>query len=545
MRIALAQLNYHTGHFDYNTNKIITAIQKAKAEKADLVIFAELAICGYPPRDFLEFDHFLELCEQSMESIARECVGIAAIVGGPSHNPRPEGKNLFNSAFYLKDGKIEHIYHKTLLPTYDVFDEYRYFEPAIEHSCIELNGCRIALTICEDIWDLLEDPLYTVNPMDQLISQAPDFMVNIAASPFAWKHDERRKDELRKNASKYQLPIFYVNHVGAQTELIFDGASTVMNARGSVYDVLDCFTEDLRIYDLEDVRKQSPIVRYSKPSKYELIHDGLVLGIRDYFQKLGFKKAILGLSGGIDSALVAVLATEALGNENVQAVMMPTEYTSGRSKSDAEKLADILDISYKIIPVQSPYQAFLAELNPYFGDMPFGIAEENMQARSRAIILMALANKFGYILLNTSNKSELAVGYGTLYGDMAGGLSVIGDIYKTEVFELCRYINRNDEKIPESILTRPPTAELRPDQKDSDSLPPYQVLDEILHEYIEMRLGPREIVANGYDEATVKRILKMVNQSEYKRAQFPPILRVSDKAFGMGRRMPIVAKYLG
>ena len=545
MKIALAQLNYHTGNFEYNTHKIINYIKKARLEHADVVVFAELAVTGYPPRDFLEFDHFLELTDHSIREIARACKGITAIVGAPSRNPQPEGKNLFNSAFVLGDGRIKAVYSKSLLPNYDVFDEYRYFEPVKQQECIEINGHKIALTICEDIWDLQDDPLYTINPMDKLIREKPEFMINIAASPFSWKHDARRKAELRKNVSKYGLPIFYVNHVGAQTELIFDGASTVMNAKGEIWDTLDCWQEELRVYDPAEVMNNAPERTYQQPEKFEQIYQALILGIRDYFRKLGFGKAILGLSGGIDSSLVLALAVAALGKENVLAVMMPSQYTSSISHTDAEKLVKNLAVEYKVIPIEKVYKAFLAELKPHFENKPFNVAEENIQARSRAIILMALANKHGYILLNTSNKSELAVGYGTLYGDMAGGLSVIGDVYKSEVFELCRYINREEEIIPANIISKPPTAELRPNQQDTDTLPPYDVLDQILFEYIENRQGPRELVAKGFDEALVGRILKMVNQNEYKRFQTPPILRVSDKAFGMGRRMPIVAKYLG
>lgn len=545
MKIALAQLNFHTGNFEQNTDKIIRNIRSAKEQGADVVVLPELAITGYPPRDFLEFEHFLELCQQSIDKIAAACTDVGAIVGCPSINPRMEGKNLFNSAYFLAEGKVQQVYSKTLLPTYDVFDEYRYFEPASEHKCIRYRGYTIALTICEDIWDLQDDPLYNIKPMETLMQEEPDVMINIAASPFSWRHDKRRKETLRKNVEHYKLPMFYVNHVGAQTELIFDGNSTVVKPDGQVYDVLDCFSEDLRVYDLEEVKQQKPQVSEPRPSKMQLIHDALVLGIRDYFSKLGFKKAILGLSGGIDSAVVQVLGAHALGAENVLGVMMPTKYTSDLSRTDAAKLVENLGSPYKVISIQDPYQSMLGLMQPHFEGKAFNVAEENMQARTRMLILMALSNKLGYILLNTSNKSELAVGYGTLYGDMAGGISVLGDVYKTELFELAEWLNRNGEVIPKSIITRPPSAELRPDQKDTDSLPPYEELDAILHGYIEERLGPRELIERGHEEQLVGRVLKMVNQNEYKRHQFPPILRISDKAFGMGRRMPIVAKYLG
>jgi NAD+ synthase (glutamine-hydrolysing) len=389
-----------------------------------------------------------------------------------------------------------------------------------------------------------DNPLYTVNPMDELMPLNPDLIINIAASPFNYHQIETRTEVLRRNAEKYKLPLFYVNHVGAQTELIFDGGSLVMNAKGQVVDELHYFEEDFKIFDLEDICNPEDLkVKDNKPVM-GMIHDALVMGIRNYFQKLGFQKAIIGLSGGIDSALTAALAAEALGHENVYNVLMPSKFSSEHSVSDAIKLAENLQMPYDLISIEEAYDAFEYTLKPYFKDLPFNIAEENVQARIRGVLLMALSNKFGYILLNTSNKSEVAVGYSTLYGDMNGGLSVLGDVYKTQVFELARYINREKEIIPLHIISKPPSAELRPDQKDTDSLPEYDILDEILYQYIENRLGPKEIIALGFDENLVKRILKLVNMSEYKRYQTPPILRVSSKAFGMGRRMPIVGKYL-
>jgi len=543
LKIALSQLNFHIGNFEQNKEKIISAIHRAEKKSADIVVFSELAISGYPPRDFLEFRDFVDKGLQAVDEIATHCTKVAAIVGVPTYNPHKKGKLLYNSAAFLQNGKVQDMIHKALLPNYDIFDEYRYFEANNQFKIIAFKGKKIALTICEDIWDVDKSPLYTINPMDELMAFSPDIMINIAASPFNYRQAVIREGVLRRNTEKYHLPLFYVNHVGAQTEVLFDGGSLVMNAQSKTVDVMKYFEEDFRIYDTEEVEKAED-TEIQRPSEVALIHDALVMGIRNYFEKLGFTKAILGLSGGIDSAVTSVLAAEALGNENIYNVLLPSEFSSDHSISDSLQLVENLKMPHDIIPIKKPFSTFNDTLKPFFKDLPFNIAEENLQARIRGVILMALSNKFGYILLNTSNKSEAAVGYGTLYGDMNGGLSVLGDVYKTRVFELARYINRDKEIIPENIITKPPSAELRPDQKDSDSLPDYDTLDEILLQYIEKRLGPAEIVALGYDEKLVKRILRLVNINEYKRYQTPPMLRVSTKAFGMGRRMPIVAKYL-
>ena len=553
MKIALAQLNYHIGNFEGNVEKIKQAIARARDQQADIVVFAELAICGYPARDFLEFKDFIDRCYAGMKEIAEACTGIAAIVGGPSINPNVEGKNLFNSAFFLSDGKITTTRHKGLLPNYDVFDEYRYFEHGREFEVVEYKGRKIAITVCEDLWDIEEDLMYTVCPMEYLKAQQPDVMINIAASPFSYRHADERRKVLVTNSKKYKLPLFYVNHVGAQTELIFDGGSMAVDGEGNVIDEMSYFEEDLRLYEysgkevkcLHSKRSENPTAELRNPqSEIRMIHDALVLGIRDYFRKLGFKQAILGLSGGIDSAVVAVIAARALGNENVRCVLLPSRFSSDHSVKDAEDLAKNLGSPYDIIPIAEAVKSFESTLAPFFKGLPFSVAEENLQARARGVLLMGLSNKFGYILLNTTNKSEAAVGYGTLYGDMCGGLSVLGDVYKTQVYRLAEFINKDKEIIPKNTIVKPPSAELRPDQKDSDSLPEYDVLDKVLFEYIEQRKGPRELVEMGFDEQLVKRTLKMVNTNEYKRAQTPPILRVSPKAFGQGRRMPIVGKYL-
>src|ERR1700761_9582550 len=491
MKIALAQLNYHVGNFESNTDKIIHYIRTARKNGADLVVFAELCVCGYPSRDFLEFDEFIDLCETSAQTIAKECTDIACIIGLPTPNHRDEGKELNNSAYFIENGEVKAVVHKALLPNYDIFDEYRYFEPATEFSCIDFKGHRIALTICEDLWNTIENPLYITRPMDTLIKQKPDVMINIAASPFSYQHDEERIAILEDNARRYNLPLFYVNHVGAQTELIFDGGSLVFDNTGKLVDELPYFEESLTYYTLDDnagiTLLQPSTVKAERASDIEQIYQAVKLGIKDYFYKSGFSKAILGLSGGIDSAVVCALASEALGPENVMAVLLPSKFSSDHSLKDAEDLVNNLGCKHELIAIKSITEAFETALSPQFQNLPFNIAEENIQARSRAVLLMAMSNKFGYILLNTSNKSEAAVGYGTLYGDMCGGISVIGDVYKTQVFELARHINREREIIPENSIVKPPSAELRPDQKDTDSLPEYDILDKILAEYIEHR----------------------------------------------------------
>jgi NAD+ synthase (glutamine-hydrolysing) len=570
MKIALAQQNYHIGNFEDNTRKIMGAIQYARSRKADLIVFSELSICGYPPRDFLEFDDFIRECYRAIDTIRELTDDIAVIVGAPQRNPAVEGKDLFNAAWFLYKKEVHGVAHKTLLPNYDVFDEYRYFEPGYSWKVIEFKGKRIALTICEDIWNLGDNPLYRICPMDHLVTQQPDLMINISASPFDYDHDDDRNEIIRANVLKYNLPMFYCNAVGSQTEIVFDGGSLVMDAQGNMVKEMKFFEEDFAIVDLEEMKK----AKKGKPSKVPLrefdkemrvsklkdpgkiieylcseknitqIHQALILGIRDYFRKMGFSKAILGSSGGIDSAVTAAIACEALGKENVRTILMPSEFSSTHSVADGEQLSKNLDNPYDILPIKNIYQSFLDTLEPVFKGSAFGIAEENIQSRARGNLLMAMANKFGYILLNTSNKSELATGYGTLYGDMAGGLSVLGDVYKTQVYALAAFINRNGEIIPNNIIHKAPSAELRPNQKDSDSLPEYPLLDKVLFQYIEKRQGPKEIISMGIEEALVKRVLKLVNTNEYKRNQFCPIIRVSSKAFGVGRRVPIVGKYL-
>jgi NAD+ synthase (glutamine-hydrolysing) len=548
MKIALAQLNYHIGNFESNTAKIIAHINEAKQNGADLVVFSELCVCGYPARDFLEFNEFINLCNNAAQQIAAACTDIACIIGLPTPNDTPQGKDLFNSAYFIENGIVKAIVSKALLPNYDVFDEYRYFEPSVIFNCVEFKGKKIALTICEDLWNTIENPLYITRPMDALIKQSPDVMINIAASPFAYNHDEERIDILSDNAARYKLPLFYVNHVGAQTELIFDGGSLVFDNEGKLVDEMPYFKEAMAYYTLDDDAKityeHPSTVKPERPGDIEQIYEGLKLGIRDYFYKSGFKQATLGLSGGIDSAVVCALAAEALGPENVMAVLLPSKFSSDHSLKDAEDLVNNLGCKSETIAIAKIAASFEEQLHPQFKNLPFNIAEENIQSRTRAVLLMAMCNKFGYILLNTSNKSESAVGYGTLYGDMCGGISVLGDVYKTQVFQLARYINRNSEIIPLNSIIKPPSAELRPDQKDTDSLPEYDILDKIIEQYVERRCSSAEIVKQGFEQQTVQRVIKLINTAEHKRYQTPPILRVSPKAFGMGRRMPIVGKYL-
>ncbi len=559
MKIGIAQQNYRVGDFKYNTRIIIEAINRAKENKVELLVFSELCICGYPPRDFLYFNDFINKCEQSIEEIAANTTNIAVIVGAPSRNLQPAGKDLFNSAYFINEGKVEKIIHKTCLPTYDVFDEDRYFEAATEWQVINYKNKRIALTICEDIWNLGDNPLYVNCPMDELMKQQPELMINISASPFDYTHDEDRKATVKSNVIKYGLPMFYCNAMGSQTEVVFDGTSLIFDKQANLCGRLASFKEDEQYFVLnDDGSLDNPVIEKaadlpSKPLNPEFfsadlhvdqIYKALLLGIKDYFKKMGFKKAIIGSSGGIDSAVTLALACEALGAENVLAVLMPSEFSSDHSIKDAISLSENLKNPYEIIAIKDLYQQFLKDLKPMFKDLPFDVAEENIQSRTRGNLLMAIANKFGYILLNTSNKSELSTGYGTLYGDMAGGLSVLGDCYKLQVFALAKYINLSKEIIPENIIIKPPSAELKPDQKDSDSLPPYEILDAILYQYIEQTKGPDEIKNLGFEETLTDRILSMVNKNEYKRNQFCPIIRVSPKAFGVGRRLPIVATYL-
>ncbi|MBP1675379.1 MAG: synthetase [Bacteroidetes bacterium] len=550
MKISLAQLNYQIGNFAGNKELICKAIDRAKTEGSDLIIFSELCVPGYPPLDLLDRVDFVEKCSRTVEEIADYCKGITAIVGSPTFNRGREGKKLYNSALVISEGKILFTVNKALLPTYDIFDEYRYFEPGKNFSVFTFKGLKIALTICEDLWD--EQPfdnkfeksrLYTLSPMEELSGHNPDLAVNLSASPFSYNKVEAKKNIFISKAVKYGIPVIMANQTGANTELIFDGASLIINSQGKIFRQLGYFEEALETFSLDEVT--SGITSYESPvtEPVSLIYKALITGIRDYFRKTGFKKSIIGLSGGIDSAVCICLAEKALGNENVKALLMPSRYSSEHSVSDSVWLARNISVEYEIINIEKPFTAFEELLSPFFKGRKTDVTEENVQARVRAILLMAFSNKFGYILLNTSNKSEAAVGYGTLYGDMAGGLSVLGDVYKTDVYKLARYINRDHEIIPESIIRKPPSAELKPGQLDTDSLPEYRILDSILYQYIELQRPASEIELEGFDRSVVERVLRLINYNEYKRYQAPPILRVSSKSFGDGRKMPVVAKY--
>ena len=572
MKIALAQQNYHIGNFEKNRQKIIDGITWAKQQNADLVVFSELCICGYPPRDFLEFDDFINKCYESIDLVRQHADTIGVLIGSPARNSQLEGKDLFNAVFLLYEKEIKAEIHKTLLPNYDVFDEYRYFEPAYDWQVIEFKGKKLAVTICEDIWNMGDNPLYRVTPMEQLMPFHPDVMINLSASPYNYAQDIVRNSIVKAHVLKYKMPMLYCNTVGSQTEIVFDGGSLVYNINGCRVKEMNYFEEDYQVFELDELLKHNQefsartldggkresyyysafevgndidtIEYLSGEKNIDEIYHAIILGIRDYFGKMGFNKAVMGSSGGIDSAVTQVLATEALGKDNVRALLMPSQYSTSHSVTDAEQLSKNLGNPYDIVPIKNIYESFLTELKPIFKNEPFNVAEENIQSRTRGNLLMAVANKFGYILLNTSNKSELATGYGTLYGDMAGGLSILGDVYKMQVYALARHLNKKKETIPENIIAKAPSAELRPNQKDSDTLPEYEKLDRILYQYIELRKGPKEIIESGYEKELVDRILKLVNTNEYKRNQFCPIIRVSCKAFGIGRRVPIVGKYL-
>jgi NAD+ synthase (glutamine-hydrolysing) len=552
MKIALAQLNYIIGDFEGNLSKIADAVSTATASGAELVVFSELSICGYPPLDLLEREEFIHTCMQYIEKLATLAdPSTGVLVGGPEFNPNKGGKLLFNSAFFLHGGKVQQVFRKSLLPTYDIFDEYRYFEPNRESSILDFKGRKLAVTICEDLWD--EQPfdnefsrsrLYNTNPLEELSLKGPDVVINMAASPFSHGKMEVKQAIFTGKASRYKLPVLYCNQVGAHTELIFEGGSMAIHSSGQIAAKLPYFHEDILICVLDDLTGPEPSASMENlPGRIESIADALICGIRDYFGKLGFRTATLGLSGGIDSAVTLALAAKALGPANLYVLLLPSQYSSDHSVNDSVQMARNLGVRYNILPIEKLFNQFRETLELLFMDLPEDIAEENIQARIRSILLMALSNKFGHILLNTSNKSETAVGYGTLYGDMSGGLSVLGDVYKTDVYLLAGYLNQEQEVIPENIITKAPSAELKPDQKDLDSLPPYEVLDQILEAYIERQLPPEKMEEIGFEPGLVSRIIKLVNMNEYKRYQTPPILRISSKAFGIGRRLPLVARY--
>lgn len=547
MKINIAQCNFVVGDIEGNVQKHLKAINHAHVNQAELIVFSELSICAYSPKDMLEYPSFIQLCKKGIEQIqeSTKTLDIGILIGSPRPSGLAKGKALYNSALLIYKGKIIAHINKGLLPTYDIFNEYRYFEPSKDFNCVVFKGYRLAITICEDLWNLNEPRLYERTPMDELLVQKPDIMINLSGSPYSYNHVEERKKRMCFNAKHYNLPLIYVNQVGGQTEILFDGGSLFINRNGQVAEELNYFNEDSKSITFDKDKTYIEKSKNYKDEDEELIFDALVMGVKDYFQKLGFKKALLGLSGGIDSALVNALAVEALGADNVLSVLMPSKYSSDGSINDSIQLCQNTGNPYEIIPIQTAVDSVDTSLDPIFKSLKDDVTEENIQARMRAVFLMAISNKKGHILLNTSNKTESAVGYTTLYGDMCGGLSVIGDLYKQQVYSLSHYANARNKKeiIPQNILTKAPSAELRPNQKDSDSLPPYDLLDKILFHYIEKELGVEEIIRLGFDEETVIRIIKMVNRNEYKRFQAAPVLRISHKAFGFGRQMPLVAKY--
>ena len=543
MKIALGQINPTVGDFSRNAAKIIQFARDARSAGVGLILFPELAVCGYPPRDLVERPWFVERCRTTVDRIAAETVGIAVICGTVTPAEAESGKKVMNSAALLRDGRIELIQSKMLLPTYDVFDEMRNFAPAKSQQLFSFCGKQMALTICEDAWNdkrFWNRRLYGVDPVEELVRAGGNFVLNISASPFWLGKRELRRDMLTSIARNQKVPVAMVNQVGGNDSLVFDGSSVVIAPDGQVIAQGKSFEEDLIYFDSQtltgDVHSQ---VVGEEGSAYE----ALVLGTRDYVLKCGFQKAIIGLSGGIDSALTASIAVDALGPENVIGIGMPGPYSSPGSIDDARELAENLKIRFELLSINEIYSAARETLAPVFAGMAEDATEENIQSRARGMLLMAISNKFGALVLSTGNKSELAVGYCTLYGDMVGGLAVISDVPKTMVYRLSAYVNSRGRVIPEATMEKPPSAELRPNQKDSDSLPPYEVLDTILEDYVEESYSAGEIArAHGFDHDLVQRVLRMVERSEYKRQQAAPGIKISAKAFGYGRRFPIAAK---
>ena len=544
MKIALGQINPTVGDFSGNATKIIDFSCRAQAAGAGMILFPELSVCGYPPRDLVERPSFVAHNRESAERIAAQTKGIAVICGLVTPAESDAGKSVMNSAALLMDGKVAFLQSKMLLPTYDVFDEMRNFAPARKQELFPFCGNRMALTICEDAWNDKQfwvKRLYTVDPVEALIQAGGNFVLNISASPFWIGKRELRRDMLASIARQHKVPVVLVNQVGGNDSLVFDGSSLVLNREGNVIAQGLSFEEDLIYFDSQSLTgEMHQQVAGDEASAYS----ALVLGTRDYIQKCGFRKAIVGLSGGIDSALTAVIAADAVGADNVIGVGMPGPYSSPGSIEDARSLAKNLGIRFELLSINPAYEAYRQILHDVFAGLPQDVTEENIQARARGALLMALSNKFGAIVLSTGNKSELGVGYCTLYGDMVGGLAVISDVPKTLVYRLSAYVNSHRPVIPQATLEKPPSAELRPDQKDSDSLPPYDVLDAILEDYIEDSHSAEQIAADRkFDIQLVKRVIRMVDRAEYKRQQAAPGLKISPKAFGYGRRVPIAAKF--
>ena len=556
MKICLAQINPTVGAFEQNVKKICRFINTAKKKGADLIVFPEMCIVGYPPKDLLELSGFVDSNLKALEEVRNNVTGISAIVGFVDRNAGQRGKNLYNAAAYINNKEIVSRHYKSLLPTYDVFDEDRYFEPAHSISLAKISGRKSGISICEDAWGaniIWHGKIHHKDPVESMIRQGAEIIINISASPFTiGKQDERLK-MLTSHAKKYNVPIVFVNQIGGNDDLVFDGNSLVINKKGVIVDRALSFEEDLLMVEFKgpDISagdsKPGSVGKRTQAGagedEIESVFKALVLGTRDYVRKCGFKKAVIGLSGGIDSAVTAVIAARALGKGKVLGVTMPSGFSSKGSVKDSKALAKRLGIAFENIPIKSVYNAYTKTLSGVFTGLPFDVTEENLQARIRGKILMAISNKHGYLVLTTGNKSELAVGYCTLYGDMCGGLAVISDIPKTMVYDIAEYINRRKEVIPIHTIEKPPSAELRPDQKDQDSLPPYDILDGVLKAYVEESRDIDDIIGRGFNEALVKDIIKKVDTNEYKRKQAAPGLKVTSKAFGTGRRMPLAQRY--
>ena len=543
MKIALAQINTTIGDFEGNTSKIFGFIDVARQKQCDLVIFPELAIPGYPPTDYIDKQDFVQTNLKKLDHIANASQSIGIILGYLDINHNQEGKPFYNGAALISEGKVISRVYKTLLPSYDVFDENRYFQPGTSNIVNPLLGKRLGITICEDIWndkDFFHERLYSADPVELLVKQGLDILINISGSPFYVGKRELRVNILTNLARKYQVPVAYINQTGGNDSLLFDGGSMVIDPQGEIRASAKEFEEDLITFDFE--KNQGDLFPAMENSE-ALVFKALCMGTRDYVSKCGFKRVVLGLSGGIDSSLAACIAAEALGTENVLGVAMPSPYSSPASLEDAQLLAQRLGINFYIIPISKIFQIYLKELKPFFTRYKRDTTEENLQARIRGNLLMALANKFNALVITTGNKSEMAVGYCTLYGDMCGALAVISDVPKTMVYNLARYLNRDKEIIPERVITRPPSAELKPHQTDQDTLPPYELLDDILTEYVEKNRSIAEIIKKGHDPKIVRDIIRRIHLNEYKRKQAPPGLKVTTKAFGIGRRYPIAHRF--
>ena len=538
MKIALCQTDPTVGDFTGNTLLIVEYLARAREAGCRLAVFPELGVMGYPPRDLLLRRDFIAMAQAAFDEIASHTMGIAALVGGIT--PIPGSEYLYNSAVLLDGGEERARFHKSLLPSYDVFEETRYFQPAPEVGCVELDGFRLGISVCEDIWndkDFFSFYRYPRDVLAELSRESPALYINLSASPYHYGKQRGRIEMVAHHARKYAAPFLYANQVGGNDELIFDGSSMVLDASGNLIAMAEPFAEDMVVYDTEAA--YDPV---SCTEDIGWMYRALVLGTRDYFRKTGFRKTLLGLSGGIDSSLVAAIAADALGPENVLGISMPSRYSSEHSKDDAAELAQNLGIEYRQHPIEDVFAAYLRLFNgdnPPVGDL----AEENIQARIRGALLMFVSNREGRLLLTTGNKSEIAVGYATLYGDMCGGLAVIGDVPKTQVYELCRYRNGISPAVPENVLVKPPSAELRPDQTDQDSLPPYDVLDRVIHMYVEEKIPADEIVSSGIERDTVKKIVRLIDLAEYKRRQAAPVLKVTGQSFGMGRKLPIAQRF--